>query len=130
MFSNLQTEGNQWNHYFMPKWLRIFPYQDDLVTIVETSGITGPVSYAERPDRYQLEKAIAEGSRFVYMEFLSLTSRHFNREGQITYEYKGKRYEVSRIADDPVLSPQLTLFQRKYFVFRNVKRPEKNTMAH
>lgn len=37
MYSNLRTEGGQWNHIFMPQWLKIANYQDDLVEILDSS---------------------------------------------------------------------------------------------
>lgn len=37
MFSNLHTEGNQWNHLFIPDVVRIFPYQDQLVRIIASN---------------------------------------------------------------------------------------------
>jgi hypothetical protein len=37
MFSNLRTEGGKNNHLFMPR-LRLFSYQDDLVTVLRTSS--------------------------------------------------------------------------------------------
>ena len=35
MFSNLRTEGNEWNHLILPKELRVFPYQDEIYWVQE-----------------------------------------------------------------------------------------------
>lgn len=37
MYSNLRTEAGEWNHLFMPKWLKVAKFQDDLVEIIDTS---------------------------------------------------------------------------------------------
>ena len=117
MFSNLQTEESQWNHCFLPNWLRVFGYQDHLVTIIKTSI---PI----------LQKAILNDYQLVYTQFLAITSHTDYTDDHVTYDYKGQRHEVGRIGDDPVLSLRLGFFKRKYFAFRNVKRPGKNTMSH
>lgn len=43
MFSNLQTEGERWNHLFLPEEMQIFSLQDNLVTFEDS---TSPI-YAE-----------------------------------------------------------------------------------
>ncbi len=37
MYSNLRTEAGEWNHLFMPQWLKVAKFQDDLVEIIDTS---------------------------------------------------------------------------------------------
>ena len=37
MFSNLRTEGNRSNHMFMPKWLQVFDYQNNLYEILDVA---------------------------------------------------------------------------------------------
>lgn len=37
MYSNLRTEGGEWNHIFMPKWLKVAQYQDDLVEVIDAT---------------------------------------------------------------------------------------------
>ncbi|MDQ3640443.1 MAG: hypothetical protein M3450_02945, partial [Actinomycetota bacterium] len=37
MFSNLQTEGGQWNHLLIPEAVRVFPYQDDPVRVLASN---------------------------------------------------------------------------------------------
>ena len=37
MFSNLHTEGDQWNHLLIPEAVRVFPYQDHPVRILASN---------------------------------------------------------------------------------------------
>ncbi len=37
MFSNLHTEGDQWNHLLFPEAVRVFPYQDHPVRILASN---------------------------------------------------------------------------------------------
>jgi len=37
MFSNLQTEGGDWNHAILPEAVRVFGYQDELVTVTASN---------------------------------------------------------------------------------------------
>jgi hypothetical protein len=49
MFSNLRTEGGDWNHLFVPSPVQIFPLQDSLVHFAEVRPSGGPLSrLAER----------------------------------------------------------------------------------
>ena len=51
MFSNLQTEGDQWNHLLIPEAVRVFPYQDDPVRILASDN---PALDAHRHDGVRL----------------------------------------------------------------------------
>lgn len=51
MFSNLRTEGSEWNHLFFPRAMRLFHYQDHIYytdTIIE--AYVGTVNDNPRPD--------------------------------------------------------------------------------
>jgi hypothetical protein len=50
MYSNLRTEGPHWNHLVLPAWLKVAPYQDDLVSI-HASSEPALRQYGERGDR-------------------------------------------------------------------------------
>ena len=115
MFSNLQTEGDQWNHLFLPRSMRIFPLLNDPVTIVDSS-------------EPRLEQLAKDGTRIAYPHFLFLVSQSPN--SSVTYEYRGDRSVVTRIADDPTLSRGANPVIGKLFWFREVPPPEKNTCRH
>jgi hypothetical protein len=37
MFSNLRTEGAEWNHLLVPRWLRVFDFQDEPLRVRRSS---------------------------------------------------------------------------------------------
>lgn len=111
MYSNLQTEGDQWNHSLVPDSVRVFDLQDDLVRIVDSSD--------ER-----LDEAAKSGTRFVWHDF----RRHMldHPDESVTYEQDGRRFAVSRAGDDPRLSEDETFVERKLLQFRDVPTAEDN----
>jgi hypothetical protein len=113
MFSNLMTEGDRWNHYLLPPSMKLFPLQDDLVTVVRSSDQRFR-QFAER--RTQL----------VWVHFRSLVSRYPHI--RITYERAGQTYEVARVGDDPVLSRPPARAIDKLMDFRTV--PRRNVCRH
>jgi len=112
MFSNIQTEGNQWNHLLIPKAVRVLGFQDDLVTILESSDHT-------------LARAAERGERRVWFHFHQYVSEC--PDISVTYEHRGKRFEVERVGDHPVLSKRPNPLLGKVLYFRPVRLPEKNT---
>ena len=56
MHCNLRTEKGHWNHLFLPESLRIFPFQDDLIVVLES----------DQPD---LDHLRATGMPIPYFEF-------------------------------------------------------------
>lgn len=115
MFSNLQTEGNQWNHLFMPPAMRIFPLQTDLVTVISSSDPA-------------MQKAAEQGTRFTYWHFHQLLSQ--KPETAITYVYQGQKSVLARVGDDPVLSQPVDPLSEKILWMRSVPTPENNTCGH
>lgn len=115
MYSNLRTEGEQWNHLFMPQALKVFGLQDDLVRIEASSD---PVLQASAERR----------GRWVYLEF----RRHVSQRPEISvrYERAGQRHDVPRVADDSRLSQPPPWWARKLLWFREVLPPEANTCQH
>ncbi|MDQ3935145.1 MAG: HTTM domain-containing protein [Actinomycetota bacterium] len=111
MYSNLQTEGDLWNHEVVPESVRVFGLQDDLVTIVSSSD--------ER-----LTEASDSGTRFVWQDFRRRMLK--NPDTRVTYERGGRRYAVLRAGDDPRLSEEESLAERKLLQFRDVPPPERN----
>jgi hypothetical protein len=115
MFSNLQTEGDQWNHLFMPRWLRIFDLQDELVAVLETND--------ER-----LRAVRERGDRLIYFELHRYLSEH--PEVGVTFEHAGRRISIERVADHPEISVPPSLLARKLLAFRDVAPREHNTVRH
>lgn len=115
MFSNLQTEGENWNHLFLPKAMRVFPFQNDLVEVIDSSDP-------------HLRSASREGTRWIYFEFQDYMSRR--PDASVIYVYRGERREVPRVAEDPILSKPVNPVLRKLFFFRSVVPPERNVLRH
>jgi len=111
MFSNLQTEGNQWNHILLPEAMRIFDFQTDLVELVDSSDS-------------MLSRHAKSRKRWVFFEFHRYLSQH--PEVSVTFDHAGARRRVERVGDDPVLSQPPGFALRKVLWFRTVSRPEAN----
>ncbi|MBA2115416.1 HTTM domain-containing protein [Bremerella alba] len=115
MYSNLQTEGNQWNHLLMPKAMKIFHWQDDLVSIIDS---TYP----------PFQHAAQEDIRLTWFEFQRQASEA--NSFAVTYSRGAVLYEVADTQLDPVLSRPPEVFWGKWMWFRDVPLPEKNTIRH
>jgi hypothetical protein len=105
MYSNLQTEEGHWNHALLPASVRIFSAQDDLVRIVASSD---PL----------LAHAARTSTRLVWWDFRRHASDH--PDASVTYERRGERRTVARIADDPILSRGTNPLVEKVAMFRDV----------
>ena len=106
MFSILETEGGDSNHFFMPPELQIFDYQKQ-VCVFETTAEDIP-------------KTALTGKLLTWFEFRKLTRN--NPEASIAYTFKGERFELQRIADKPELTAEPDLFERFYLVFLQAGR--------
>ncbi len=111
MFSQLETEGGYSNHFFMPPELQIFDYQKQ-VCVIETTAADIPVT-------------AATGELLTWHRFLKLTRA--NPEAAITYEFKGERHELERIAEKPELAGKADLFERFYLTFQHTNWEEKTS---
>ncbi|MCR9117228.1 MAG: HTTM domain-containing protein [bacterium] len=116
MYSNLQTEGAQWNHVLMPSSFRIFEYQNDLVRVLES---TDP----------ELQAAADEGIQLTWFEFKR--RMRVSPETLVKFEYRDRIIEANgnelleRFATNS--SPMIV---RTLFWFRDVPPREKNTIRH
>ena len=115
MFSNLQTEGDEWNHLVVPQAVQVFDFQDDLVEILESSG-----SYFQE---------MAESRRMmVWLEFRRYLL--YRPDASVTYRRRGVVQRVPRCGDDPELSAPLPWYARKLLWFRSVSRAADNHCRH
>ncbi|MFN3148512.1 HTTM domain-containing protein [Bremerella sp.] len=115
MYSNLQTEGNQWNHLLMPKSMKVFHWQDDLVSIIDSTY--PPFQHAAKED-----------IRLTWFEFQRQASEADSIA--VTYRRGDEVYEVTDSKRDPVLSQPPEAYWGKWMWFRDVPLPEKNTIRH
>jgi hypothetical protein len=115
MYSNLQTEGDQWNHLLIPRAVRIFPLQDDLVGIVSSS-------------EPRLNRWAQSGNRAVYFQFRNDVVEY--PRASVTYDLAGRRTVVAHVADDPTLSQAPNRLLRKILWFRPVPAAGNNSCLH
>ncbi|MEO6318427.1 MAG: HTTM domain-containing protein [Acidimicrobiales bacterium] len=100
MYSNLQTEGAQWNHAILPESLKRFDLQDDLVTIVASNDPA-------------MQRAAENDRRWVWAALRSWAQRH--EDASITYEHDGKRYTAPRAGADERLAMGSVLTRLAFF---------------
>lgn len=84
MFSNIRTEGST-NHIFMPTSLQVFNYQNELVTILES---TMPHTQAYIDDNKNMKMVFTELKRLMHK---------YDTDFQVTFEYAGKTYTIKKI---------------------------------
>ncbi len=111
MFSNVETEGNYSNHFFMPLELQFFDYQKQ-VCVIETTAEDIPAT-------------ALTGDLLTYYNFRRLTRQ--NPDASITYTFDGERYELERIADKPELVADMDWFERFYLTFQQTNWDTKKT---
>jgi len=111
MYSNLQTEGDQWNHELIPESARVFDHQDELVTVRSSTD-------------EELAEAGKSGTRFVWRDFRRRMLD--NPYAAVTYEHDGRRFAVARAGDDPRLSKDESFAERKLLQYRDVPPPNEN----
>ncbi|MDQ3631776.1 MAG: hypothetical protein M3417_11025, partial [Actinomycetota bacterium] len=65
MFSNLQTEASDWNHAFVPEAVRVFGYQEELVTVTASNDprLLRRTSRGTRMVRFELERYLRRHPR-------------------------------------------------------------------
>lgn len=105
MFSDLQTEGDEWNSILIPPKVRIFGYQEDLVTIIDSSN----------PN---LQVFAGNEYRLPFAEFHRIAS--MRPKASVSYERGGQVYYLEQVADDPKLAKTPSLIARKVMRFRPV----------
>jgi hypothetical protein len=111
MYSNLQTEGDRWNHRILPEEIQVFSLQDDLLRVIDTDD---PVL------------TDYEGSRTELVLFRVQARANERPDSRLVYESDGRTWTVERIADDPTLGEPQNFVLRKVLFFRDVPPPEEN----
>ncbi len=141
MFSNLLTEGDlsHWNHSFLPKQLRIFHYQDHLVS-VRSLKIGGRDTNKNSTPTPSSEDAEVEGGsgatlammrelkadpRFRIVEFefrrnVARACKTYSQPIEIEYEIDGQIHHVADAHDVPELANGNGYLIEKLLFFRKV----------
>jgi len=112
MYSNLRTEGGEWNHLVVPRAVRVFALQDDLVHIVDSS------------DR-RLSDSARQGTRWVWTELRAYLGTR--PEVSVTFERNGVVETVPRAGDHPVLGVPPGPLVTRLLPFREVDPPGRST---
>jgi hypothetical protein len=115
MFSNLRTEGGAWNHYLVPRQLRVFGFQDHPLRILASN------------DPY-LQRLARGGYSLVPFELRRYAAEH--PDAALEYEGAGGRFRARRAADDPRLARPPQPLLAKLLLFRPVPPPERNECLH
>ena len=107
MYSNLRTEGNRPNHLFIPGALSIFPEQNDLVEIIDSS--------------VQELQTLAEANLVIpYFQLCSELSDRPN--AAIVFRHRGQLYDIPKVSDHRDKLPVVSLWKRRLFPYRALER--------
>lgn len=115
MFSNIVTEGGTWNHYVMPRSLRIFGFQDEPLRILRSN------------DPY-LRRLARQDFRLVPLELRRYVAEH--PDVSLVYESSEGPVVARRAADDAFLARSPHPLLAKLLLFRPVASPERNVCLH
>jgi len=107
MFSNLQTEGADWNHAFIPEAVRVFGYQEQLVRVTASN------------DRALLARSRG-GTGLVRIEL----ERHLRMNPDATATYATAAGTL-RTARAPQARSWSTPLLDRFMKFRDVRPPER-----
>jgi hypothetical protein len=100
----------------MPRSLRVFPWQDRVVRIVNSSGP-------------ELARVSRDGTELVWQSFHQLALSH--PDASVTYRINdGPIIHVPRIADDPDFATSHSWLLQKFVWFRPVLGPPHNYCTH
>ena len=111
MYSNLRTEAGWNNHLFMPSWLKIAGYQEDIVDILDTDHD----AFKKHRDRNQL---------ITFFEFKRTAS---NTRGDFWVEYlhNGRQELLSSqdgVSNNPEIMRKHPLLASKFLRFRPISK--------
>ncbi len=115
MYSNLRTEGINPNHFFLGKWIRIFDYQDDLVSIKSTN-----IKELKKIQNRDLVIPFFQLRLIVYLE-----TKKSVKGIQVEYEKNGKFYNVINAENDLMFNKPIPFAIRKLMNFRPIEKVRK-----
>ena len=130
MYSNMRTEGDINNHFFMPA-VPVFGYQKDLVEIVDSNSdeIMKLKTHHARFGYVGQEFEVYQ----TYFELRRAVSKHKGGDLSVSYIRDGELRTFTRGAEDNVdanLDTPPALILRKLLYFRPVFKGEKSYCLH
>jgi len=116
MFSNLRTEGAVWNHLFVPRFLRIFSYQDNIYWIHNIDR------NSSRPNREH--PRINQGSPEIELYRVVQWWKENGREPKdMEYELNGEKHRITRVLERDIFQGRTySWLEQKLLFFRRVQK--------
>jgi hypothetical protein len=111
MYSNMQTEAGHWNHELVPQDVQVFPYQNDLVRIVDSSD-------------EDLIEAAQNDREWVWWELRAWAAD--NPDEWVEYERDGEVVRADPAGDHPELGDDPNPVLQKLVLFRDVPTEDGN----
>jgi hypothetical protein len=111
MYSNLETASGDSNHFIVTRTLPLTDYQDDRVSILESSDPNLQLYAQQRFD-------------IPFLQLRDYVSHH--RDLSLVYRRGGLTHEVRRASDDPALVEPVPSWQSKLFAFRSLDQTDPN----
>jgi hypothetical protein len=113
MYSNLQTEADQWNHEVVPESVQVFDAQDHPVRILWSTDD-------------KLSDAARDGTRFVWAAFRRYL--HDHQDMGVAFEHRDERIALFRAGNDSRFATDgESLVEEKLALYRDIPTPERNT---
>jgi hypothetical protein len=123
MFSNIETEGDEWNHLFIPKSVRFFKYQDNLVWVSKMSK-DFEFTTREHPSTDFGMPEIELYRTINIWRSKGAAPRVFN------YSINDTKYKKTNILTDPeFLSSPFSWLEYKLLFFRRILEPGKKSVC-
>lgn len=118
MYSNLRTEGGEWNHLLMPRGVQLATFQDDLVEILETNDP-------------RLAEYIESGDLITHFELKRMASRA-ESGFEVRYRYQGGEhlFRAGEEGSAPELAEPPSILLAKLLYFRPVTRDGQQQCKH
>ena len=110
-----RTEGEEWNHYLVPRSLRVFGFQDEPVRIVRSS-------------QPRLERLARGGFRLVPFELRRAAQEY--PQATLVYETREGRRRAAPLSADPLLAPAPNPLLARLLLFRPVPPAQRNVCLH
>lgn len=116
MFSNLRTEGEGWNHLFIPKFLRVFPYQDTVYWIHNIDR------NSSRPNREH--PRINQGSPEIELyRVFEWWKDNGGEPKYFEYEVNGKRERIIDVLERDIFQGRsYNWLEQKLLFFRRIQK--------
>lgn len=116
MFSNLRTEGDSWNHLFIPKFVRVFPYQDRVYWVEKLPSKVNRANREHPRENHGMPE-------IEFARVLETWKERDYRPKYFEYTLGDLRHRSEKITEqDPFEGRTYSWLERKAFFFRRIQR--------